>query len=270
MAFLSSTITLTGGPATANVLAMVHVGAGVVNGPGNTATDAYDLLVDAGPAGTAAVTRSWSAGFAGAVQGQAGLVLGAGFAPPTENDLAMGAGATVVSQANSGRLGYLAGGTQQFMVSMNGGAYVPLLYGPAAGGFTQGSVPFGSATGTLIQDNANFFFHDANNTLQLGGAAASANASLAILASKTIAVPAAISVWRGLDFQASTLTLTAGGVAPSSLSAAYFAAPVITQTAGAAYTIPVAATLTIAGTASESCDPGSLSRSRRIHPCQWF
>jgi len=84
-------------------------------------------------------------------------------------------------------------------------------------------------------------------TALLGGATASAQSSLAISATKTIAVPAALSVWRGLDFQASTLTLTAGGVAPSSLSAAYFAAPVITQTAGAAYTVPAAATVTIAG-----------------------
>ena len=90
---------------------------------------------------------------------------------------------------------------------------------------------------------------DATNlTLALGSAATSANASLAVLANKTVAVPAAGSVWRGLDVQASTLTLTAGGgTAPSLLSTVYFAAPVITQTAGAAYTIPIAATVTIAG-----------------------
>jgi hypothetical protein len=257
VAFLSSTLTLTGGPAVVTAAAMVHVGAGVINGPGNTVSDAYDLLVDAGPAGTATVTRSWSFGAVGAVQAQLGLVLGTALNPPTENDLVMGTGATVVSQANTGRLGYLAGGTQQFMVSMNGGAYVPLLYGPAAGGFTTGSVPFGSAIGTLTQDNANFYFHDANNTLQLGGAAPSANASLAILASKTIAAPVAISVWNGLDFQASTLTLTAGGVAPNRLDAVYLAAPVITQTAGAVYTVVQASTVTIAGPPTASAGGGA-------------
>ena len=81
--------------------------------------------------------------------------------------------------------------------------------------------------------------------LFLGAATASANASLAILGNKTIAVPAAISVWRGFDFQASTLTLAAGGAAPNALSLAYLAAPTITS--AAAYTVPTAATLTIAG-----------------------
>jgi predicted enzyme related to lactoylglutathione lyase len=180
------------------------------------------------------------------VQAQAGLVLGAGLAPPSENDLVVGAGATVVSQANSGRLGYLAGGTQQFMVSMNGAAYVPLLTGPAPGGFAQGSVPFGGATGSLVEDNASFFFHDVNNTLQLGGAAASANSSLAVRATKTIAVPAALSAWNGIDFQSSVLTLTAGGVAPAALSAIYIEAPTIT-TPAPGYVIPTAATVTIAG-----------------------
>ena len=54
-------------------------------------------------------------------------MLGAGFNPPTENDLVLGAGGTVVSEANSGRLGYVAGATQKFVVSQNGGAYVQLL-----------------------------------------------------------------------------------------------------------------------------------------------
>ncbi len=93
-------------------------------------------------------------------------------------------------------------------------------------------------------------------TALLGGAAASAQSSLAILASKTIAVPAAISVWRGLDFQASTLTLTAGGVAPNELSAAYFAAPTITQTDGVPYVLPIVATVTIAGRPVARADGG--------------
>lgn len=99
----------------------------------------------------------------------------------------------------------------------------------------------------LVTDLAGKLSPDANGTLLLGGAAASPNSKLAILGTKTVAVPAANTVWRALDFQASTLTLTAGGVAPAELSAVRFAAPVITQTAGAAYTVPLAATVIIDG-----------------------
>ena len=169
--FLTSTLTLTGGPAASAALAMVHVGAGIVNGVGNTVSDAYNLLVDAGPSGTATLTRSWSLGVTGAAQFAQGLVLGASLAPPGENDLVFGAGATSVSTANSGRLGYRAGVVQQFYASSNTDAYVPVLVGPAAGGFTQGSVSFGSASGQLTEDNANFFWDDANNRLGIDVAA---------------------------------------------------------------------------------------------------
>lgn len=165
--FLSSTLTLTGAPTAITAIAQVHVGAGVVNGAGNTVADAYNLKLDAAPTGSATLTRSWSLGSAGAVQMAVGLVLGVGLDPPTESDLVIANGATVVSQANTGRLGYRTS-TQQFYVSMNGAAYVPLLVGPAAGGFTQGSVPFGSATGTLAQDNAKFFWDDTNRRLGIG------------------------------------------------------------------------------------------------------
>lgn len=164
----ASTVTLTGGPATATSVAMVRVGTGTINGPGDAVTDAYDLLVDAAPAGTASLTRAWSLGVAGAVQLAAGLVLGAALAPPGENDLVFGAGATMVSAANSGRLGYVAGASQQFYASLNTGAYVPVLVGPAAIGFTQGSVPFGSATGQLAEDNANLFWDDTDKRLGIG------------------------------------------------------------------------------------------------------
>ena len=167
VALLSSTLTLTGGPAVVTKVAQVRVGAAVVNGAGNTVFDAYDLLIDEAPTGTATLTRSWSLGVAGAVQVGIGLVLGGGLLPPTENDLVAGVGATVVSEANTGRLGYRLG-TQQFFVSCNGAAYVPLLTGPAAGGFTQGSVPFGSATGTLAEDNAQLFWDDTNKYLGVG------------------------------------------------------------------------------------------------------
>lgn len=163
----SSTLTLTGGPTTATSVSMVRVGQATINGA-NTVTDAYNLRVDTSPAGTATLTRSWSLGAAGAVQFAAGLVLGAGLAAPSENDLVVGAGATVVSEANTGRLGYLAGATQQFMVSLNTAAYVPLLVGPAVGGFTTGSVPFGVAGGQLSQDNPNFFWDNTNKRLGVG------------------------------------------------------------------------------------------------------
>jgi hypothetical protein len=38
----------------------------------------------------------------------------------------------------------------------------------STGSFTQGSIPFGSSNGDLIQDNTNLFFDDANNRLGLG------------------------------------------------------------------------------------------------------
>ena len=125
----------------------------------------YPIDVFAGAGGVTEIFRLVSDG---TVQTKKGLTLGISLAAPGESDLAVEAGATIVSEANTGRLGYLAGGTQQFMVSMNGAAYVPILTGPAAGGFTQGSVPFGSATGTLAQDNANFFWDNTNKRLGVG------------------------------------------------------------------------------------------------------
>lgn len=64
---------------------------------------------------------------------------------------------------------------------------------------------------------------------------------------RAITAPVALSTWNANAFLASTLTLTAGGVAPNLLSCTVFEAPTITQTAGVAYVIPVAATITIAG-----------------------
>jgi hypothetical protein len=168
VAFLASTVTLTGAPTTVNKLAMVSVGTPTINGAGITVSDAYNLLLDAAPGGTSTLTRSWSLGVVGAVQFQSGLVLGASVDPHNENNIVFGSGATVVSQANTGRLGYRSGASQQFYVSMNTGAYVPLLTGPAVGGFTQGSVPFGSTTGQLAEDNPNFFWDNTNKRLGIG------------------------------------------------------------------------------------------------------
>jgi hypothetical protein len=236
--FVDSTLTLTGAPApTINLIAMVRVGSGNITGPtGNTILDAYDLYADSPPAtGTEIITRAWSIGAAGAVQFRGGIAMGGSILPPNENDIAFGAGAVGLSEANTGRLGYLAGGTQAFMVSMNGGAYVPLLVGPAAGGFTPGSVPFGSATGALAQDNASFFWHAANATLQLNGAAANATSTLAISTAKTLAAPAAGSVWNALQVEAGTLTATmgAGSVTITKLAATRHYQPTITTAGGA-------------------------------------
>lgn len=64
---------------------------------------------------------------------------------------------------------------------------------------------------------------------------------------RTITAPVALSTWNANAFLASTLTLTVGGVAPTSLFCTIFEAPTITQTAGVAYVIPTAATVYIAG-----------------------
>jgi len=111
-----------------------------------------------------------------------------------------------------------------------------------------GTIPVSyDVKGLVTGGHASLAWDATNNNLLLGGAAASAQATLAILGTKTIAVPAAGSAWNTFDFQASTLTLAAGGVAPSELAAVRFAAPTITQTAGAAYTVPAAATVIIDG-----------------------
>jgi hypothetical protein len=103
----------------------------------------------------------------------------------------------------------------------------------------------------------NLVWDRTNNNLKLGGAAASANATLAILGTKTIAVPASGSAWNALDFQASTLTLATGGVAPNELAAVRFKAPVITAGAASAYVVPVAATVIIDGPPTASAAGGA-------------
>jgi len=111
-----------------------------------------------------------------------------------------------------------------------------------------GTIPVSyDVKGLVTGGHASLAWDATNNNLLLGGAAASAQATLAILGTKTIAVPAAGSAWNALDFQASTLTLAAGGAAPNELAAVRFAAPVITAGAGSAYVVPVAATMIIDG-----------------------
>jgi hypothetical protein len=190
---MGATLTLTGTPAVVTELAEKRVGAAVINGPGNTVSDAYDELIDAAPAGSATITRSWSLGAKGAIQARAGLVLGAGLAPPTEPDLVLGAGATAISVSNSGRIGYVAGSTQQLMASLNGGYYVPVLMGPTATGFAVGAVPFGITSGQLGEDSASLFWN--NSTKQLGvGTAAPTNS---VTAYYPTAVPAGAAICIG-------------------------------------------------------------------------
>ena len=106
--FKASSLTLTGGPATVTLLASAHVGQGSIIGAGNTVSDAYNFFVDAAPtSASATITRSWSLGIAGPAQLASGLVLGTGLASPGEDDIVFGAGATAVSQSNTGRLGYM-------------------------------------------------------------------------------------------------------------------------------------------------------------------
>jgi hypothetical protein len=101
------------------------------------------------------------------------------------------------------------------------------------------------------------------NSLRITGPGASVVSfprvgGLQVVQNLTVAVPTALTAWKALDLQPSTLTLTAGGVAPTSLSAAYFAAPVITQTAGTVYTLPTVATVTIEGPPTVGAGGGAI------------
>ena len=225
----ASTLTLTGGPAVATKVSMVRVGQGTVNGPGNTVTDAYDLLVDAAPVGSASLTRLWSAGFAGAAQAQAGLVLGTGLNPPTENDLVVGTGATVVSEANSGRLGYVAGATQKFVVSQNGGAYVQLLtsvtlaqaYGFGTVAADQTLTILDANGGGLVVDGTAAGFTGTNSltvrATSSGTVLFPRVGGLSVVSTVSVAA-AAGSNWNEIDLQASTLTLTGGPAVATKVS----------------------------------------------------
>jgi len=260
-------LVLTGGPGVDAVLQAVSIGQGQINGPGNTITDAYNCRIAAAPFGTATQTRSWSFGVVGAVQLAAGLVLGTGFLPPTENDLVVGAGAVVVSEANSGRLGYIAGASQQFYVSLNTGAYVPLLMGPAAGGFTTGSVPFGVAGGQLSQDNATFFWDNTNKRLGVG---ATPTATLHVVQQAIAAgVPTAFVLTSGahtnitlstedigVDFNLSATKQWATG-ALATQREVVFRAP--TYAFVAASTITTAATVAITGAPIAGAGPTTIT-----------
>jgi hypothetical protein len=118
---------------------------------------------------------------------------------------------------------------------------------PSDVGYPMPPFTFGTITnyyGLYVEEHT----HGANNwsVYVAGGTSFFGGDSLLQLQSNvTIAAPIAGSVWNGLDVQASTLTLAAGGTVPTSLSLAYLAAPTITS--AAAYVVPTAATLTIAG-----------------------
>ena len=100
----------------------------------------------------------------------------------------------------------------------------PPPYNPAAV-----AIEGGTATGlTALATTA------ASSTL-LGGAAASATSSLAVLSSKTLAAPAAGSLWDGIANRASTLTVTmgAGAVTITALKAVNLYGPTILTGTGA-------------------------------------
>jgi hypothetical protein len=147
------------------VLTHAHGGGVVVNGSNAAFTGSSALTI------TSATSTSVNFPRVGGVRIEGGVVVGAGPSQPGEDDVVFEAGAVAVSQANTGRLGYHAGAEQTFMVSVDGSAYVPILTGPTPTGFAQGSIPFGSATGALVQDNADFFWDDTTKRLGIDVAA---------------------------------------------------------------------------------------------------
>jgi hypothetical protein len=230
------------GEGTVTALAMVHIGAGHiarVEGSGNPyVTDVYNLRIDEEPTGNR-LTRSWSLGIAGAVQMSNGLVLGAGLAPPTENDIVFGAGATVLSNASSGRIGFKlssGGALGGFYASMEGAPYVPLLTAPGTAGFTPGSIPFSGPYGTLLEDNTNFFWNVGQAILCLGNPSSiSMVATLALSLSKSLTTPTSGSTWDGFSVEGSELTVTIGSSADltiSQMQGSYFGAPTVLTTGG--------------------------------------
>ena len=72
-----------------------------------------------------------------------------------------------VSPGNQGRLIYDRT-NQCFAISENSGAYGCLVSSGSTSSFTPGSVIFAGSTGELAQDNANFFWNDTLNALQVG------------------------------------------------------------------------------------------------------
>lgn len=224
--------------------AINNVGAGLAITAG-AITDATVLLAnDAYGAYNAAITDTVTdAGFT-----HTGMTGGVAWAPT-------GGGVVVVdARGESTQAGVIAlfgaavtehASTTISYVSETGGvaSWIAKAYGTAVNRSTITGTTL-TVTGMMDGGLAALAAIDLNNLL-LGGAAASANASLAILGSKTVAVPASGTLWRALDVQASTLTLVAGGAAPSAVNLVYIAAPTITSTAS--YTIPVAATVNIAG-----------------------
>ena len=107
---------------------MVHTNAGIINGVGNTVTDAYNLLIDAAPAGTATITRSWSFGVMGNARFLADVAIGT-MAPSALLHLA---GVTAVAGTASLKInaGVLLAATELGAVESNG---VNLFWTDAAG-----------------------------------------------------------------------------------------------------------------------------------------
>jgi hypothetical protein len=99
----------------------------------------------------------------------------------------------------------------------------------------------------------------------VGTTVAYATSSLRVQATKTIAAPAAIDTWDGVSFISSTLTLTAGFVAPNELAFHRIAAPTITQTAGVAYVVPASATVIVDGPPAAGAGGGATPTLTNPH-----
>ena len=111
------------------------------------------------------------------------------------------------------------------------------------GGLTAGQIVFGSALGSLSQ-SATLVWTPTTENLLIGTSSDAAASRVRILASKSI-VAGAGAIWNGVDFMASTATLT-GGVTPvTRMGFVNIAVPTIT--AAGATTVGAASTVYIAG-----------------------
>lgn len=133
---------------------------------GATAGNAINVSMGANASGSAIRVSHAGSG--------AALEVAAGFIQVANN-------AAAVSPSNQGRLRYNSG-TQTFQVSMNGAAYADITtgasftldIGDSIGSSTVGSVLFVGVGGVLQQDNANFFWDNTNDSLQVTSTSGSA------------------------------------------------------------------------------------------------
>jgi hypothetical protein len=141
--YIHGILTLTGPPVVGiGEVYSTFVNGAVIYGPGNVVNDAYNLFIEYAPnaipvAENATVTRGWGLGMRSAAHFGQGIVLRSNMLPsaspcnpPGEADIVisddgLNTSAQIVSEPNTGRIGYRSS-TQQFYVSMNGSPYAPL------------------------------------------------------------------------------------------------------------------------------------------------